>query len=68
MENVIERDLVEMLKDMYEIASNRNSRITTIRASFSHHEDYDYISVRALDAKDNVIANVSRCEEKEGNE
>ena len=68
MENVIERDLVAMLKDMYEIATDRNSRITQIHASFAHHEDYDYISVRALDDNDNVIANVSRCDEKEGNE
>lgn len=68
VDNKVECDLVAMVRNMYEVATDRNSRISTINTSFSHHEDYDYISIRAMDPDGNVIANLSRCMDKEDSE
>lgn len=56
-EDPLQTDIRLMLEDLLSIAKERKPKIKTLRATVSEYEFGTYLSFRALDANDNVLAN-----------
>ena len=65
MENIIEKDLALMARDLFDIAHDRNKNIAMVSATYKRNTDYDYVSVRAIDENGNVVANLNKCIESD---
>ena len=61
----LRNDMRGMVKDMMELAKERNPRATSLRATITDNEKGTWISFRVLDDRENLIANYSNYSPKE---